>query len=909
MAYPNPFLLNYFITKGVTVQMDYRSTTAWHVLEAGKIYQKLETSALGLSDAQAAKRLQTFGENQLQKKAKRTLPQMLWDQLKDPMILILLAAAVLSFVLGELLEGGVILFIVAVNAVISIVQEKKAEASLAALKDLTAGSAIALREGEESSIPAKELVPGDIVFLEDGAKVPADIRLIDSASLKIQEASLTGESLPSEKDAGEVLPEECPLGDRCNMAYASTLVTYGRGWGVVVATGMETQVGKIAHMLQSQDEFDTPLKRKLSSVGKTLTLVGLVVCAVIFCIGLLYKQSFVPLLMTAISLAISIIPEGLPATATIVLALGVQRMAKRGAIIRKLPAVETLGGATVICSDKTGTLTLNQMTVTQLAAEKDFAAGKPQPLVEACRDRDTYLAMVRAAALCNNAEFDPDNPGHIMGDPTEGALIVLAQAFGEDHSNWEKEFPRLYERPFDAVRKCMSTIHLINGENMVFTKGAVDEVLPLCTGILTAQGVRPITPQDRSNIGKLSDSMAAEALRVLSFAQKTVETLPEQDDDINVEQGLTFIGLAGMIDPPREEVKKAVETCRQAGIRTVMITGDHKITAVSIAKTLGIWHKGDTVYTGMQLEELDENAYDGIVGTTSVYARVTPEQKLKIVTALKHTGEIAAMTGDGVNDAPALQAADIGIAMGITGTDVAKDAADMIITDDNFSTIVDAAREGRRVYRNIQKVIQFLLAGNISEIITIFIATIFNFPAPLLAVHILWINLATDTLPALALGVDPPEENIMKRKPIKSGSLFERGLVIRVLVQGCLIAFAALAAFFTGCQDDLASGQAMAFCTIALSQLFYSYSQRSNTKSIFSKGFFDNKYLLGAILLSVGLLLVLLVIPPVRHLFALSALEGVEWLMILGYSLVPMLLIELEKALRMLMHKLKKKKD
>lgn len=880
--------------------MDYRGTTPWHAKTAEEICKSLQTSKEGLSDAEAAARLQKFGANQLRKKENRTILQMLWDQLKDPMILILIGASLLSFILKEPLEGGVILFIVAVNAIISIIQEKKAEASLEALKSLTAGKAVALRQGEESIVSASDLVPGDIVFLEDGAMVPADIRLIDSSSLKIQEASLTGESLPIDKDADDMPAEGCALGDRSNMAYSSTLVTYGRGWGVVVATGMNTQVGQIAHMIESQDEFDTPLKRKLTSVGKTLTIVGLIVCALIFGIGFIYQRPFIPLLMTAISLAISIIPEGLPATATIVLALGVQRMAKRGAIIRKLPAVETLGGATVICSDKTGTLTLNRMTVTQVAIAADFQEGKARAIESALTMNGNYYELIRAGALCNNAEFDPDIPDNIVGDPTEGALIVLSKKFGEDHDDLEDDSPRLYEQPFDSDRKRMSTVNRVGGEPVVFTKGAVDEVLPVCTKILTAQGERPITAADIEAVKRISDAMAASALRVLSFAKKSIEAEPEEDD-VDVEFDLTFIGLVGMMDPPREEVKAAVKVCRDAGIRTVMITGDHKITAVAIAKELHIWRQGDTVYTGAELEEMSDAEYDKAVVTTSVYARVTPEQKLKIVQALKRTGEVAAMTGDGVNDAPALKAADIGIAMGVAGTDVAKDASDMIITDDNFTTIVDAAKEGRRVYRNIQKVIQFLLAGNISEIVTIFIATLLNFPAPLTAVHILWVNLATDTLPALALGNDPPEPDIMRRKPIKSGTLFEKDLIWRVIMQGCFIAAATLLAFFVGYRDDLASGQAMAFCTIAFSQLFYSYSQRSNTKSIFSKGFFENKYLLGSVLVSAALMLVLVVVPPVQKIFALSSLTGTEWLMILGFSLIPTVLIELVKGIRYFM--------
>ncbi len=882
--------------------MDYQSNMPWHSAATTDIYEELGSSEDGLSDVEAAARLTIYGANELRKKKSKSILQMLWEQIKDPMILILLGAAALSFILRENLEGGVILFIIIVNAVISIIQEKKAEASLEALKKMTAGKAVALREGEESIVPASELVPGDIIFLEDGSMVPADIRLLDSASLKVQEASLTGESLPAEKDADELLNEACALGDRCNMAYASTMVTYGRGHGIVVATGMQTQVGQIARMIDNQDEFDTPLKRKLASVGKTLTCVGLIICVLIFAIGLLYKQPLIPLLMTAISLAISIIPEGLPATATIVLALGVQRMAKRGAIIRKLPAVETLGGATVICSDKTGTLTLNQMTVTQIAIAADIQARAAIAIEKALKMNGNYYELIRAGALCNNADFDPDNPGCIVGDPTEGALIVLSQKFGENHDDLEDDYERLFEQPFDSDRKRMSTINAVDGKPIVFTKGAIDELLPVCTKILTADGERPITETDIANIKHVSDAMAMDALRVLSFARKSIAVVPA-DDEEDVEYDLTFVGLVGMIDPPRTEVKAAIRTCAHAGIRTIMITGDHKITAVAIAKELDIWQPGDTVFTGSELEEMSDADYDRIVATTSVYARVTPEQKLKIVQALKRTGEVAAMTGDGVNDAPALKNADIGIAMGISGTDVAKEAADMIITDDNFTTIVDAAAEGRRIYYNIQKVIQFLLAGNISEVLTIFIATLFNFPAPLMAVHILWVNLATDTLPALALGIDPAETDIMERKPVKSGTLFEKALIQRVIMQGIFIAAATLLAFFVGCRDDVASGQAMAFCTIAFSQLFYSYSQRSNTKSIFTKGFFENKYLLGSILVSAALMLLLVLIPPVRNAFQLSSLESVEWLMIIGFSLIPMLLIELTKGIRYLMRK------
>lgn len=879
------------------VRMDSQSTTnAWYAEDNEEVCKKLETSENGLSDAEALARLEKYGYNEISKKKNRSIFKMLWEQLKDPMILILIGAAILSFILGEKLEGWVILFMVAVNAIISIVQEKKAEASLESLKKMAAGQAIALRQGEESVVFARELVPGDIVFLEDGVMVPADIRILDSFNLKIQESSLTGESIPVEKNADEVLSKDCPLGDRVNMAYSSTVVTYGRGFGVVVETGTNTQVGEIAGMIESQDEFETPIKRKLPAVGKTLTMVGLVVCVVIFVIGFIHGQELIPLLMTAISLAISVIPEGLPATATIVLALSVQRMAKQGAIVRKLPAVETLGGATVICSDKTGTLTLNNMTVMEVATAEDALDDRTVAVREATQHKEQYYELIRAGALCNNAEFDPDQPGKILGDPTEGALITLSKTFKEEHDDLEDEYPRLYEQPFDSDRKRMSTINEINGQATVFTKGALEELLPICNTILDQGKIQPITMTDQKKIQKAADDMSEKALRVLSFGKKEITEVPEEED-ANVEKGLTFLGLVGMIDPPREEVKMAVESCYEAGIRTVMITGDHKNTALAVAKELNIWREGDTVYTSAELDTMTDEEYDEAVKTTIVYARVTPEQKLKIVQALKRNGEVSAMTGDGVNDAAALNAADVGIAMGISGTDVAKEAADIIITDDNFTTITVAVKEGRRVYRNIQKVIQFLLAGNISEILLIFVTTLFNLPAPLLAVHILWVNLVTDTLPALALGNDPPESDIMKQKPKQSDSLFEKDLIMRVILQGSFIAISSLIAYFIGLQDDISSAQAMAFCTIAFSQLFYAYSQRSNTKSIFSKGFFENKALLASILISMATMLLLVFVPFLQHAFQLSAIDGTEWIMIFVLSLVPTIAIEIFKFL------------
>ena len=762
--------------------MDDHKQVPWHASQLSHVYEVLETSEEGLSDAEADKRLKENGRNELRAKPPRTIMQMIKEQIIDPMILILIGAAALSAVLREWTEAAVIFTIVIVNAVIGIAQEKKAQSSLEALKKMSAPTARVMRQGEESVIPAAEIVPGDVVFLSDGDMVPADMRLIESANLKIQEASLTGESVPAEKDADEILPQECSLGDRVNMAYSSSIVTYGRAAGVVTATGMDTQVGSIARMMDGEDELDTPLKRKLAAVGKTLTIIGMVVCVLIFALGVLYDRPLIPQLLVAISLAISIIPEGLPATATIVMALGVQRMAKKNALIRKLPAVETLGSATVICSDKTGTLTLNKMTVTQIAVNGDFEKGRTAPAKEAAEDHPAvYRELIYAAALCNDASFDPDREGEIIGDPTEGALIHMARMFGADHEELEDLYPRLFEQPFDSNRKRMTTVHDIDGKITAYTKGAVEEMLPLCSRILTEKGVREITQNDRQNITDLCLSMSKDALRVLGFAMRNPGHVPE-DDDEDIENDMTFIGVAGMIDPPRKEVAMSVRVCRQAGIRTIMITGDHKDTAVAIAKELDIYRSGDGVITGEEMDAMDTRQLDEAVKTVTVFARVSPADKLRIIKSLKRTGEVAAMTGDGVNDSPALKAADIGIAMGVTGTDVAKDAADMILLDDSFTTIAFAIKEGRRVYRNIQKVIQFLLAGNIAEITTLFAACLLNLQAPLMAAHILWVNLATATLPALALGVDPASKNIMKHQPVKSGTLFEKDLVQRVVI-------------------------------------------------------------------------------------------------------------------------------
>ena len=870
----------------------------WHSLSESEVLEKLKTSDYGLSDEEVRSRQKVYGYNELSKKKRKSIFKLALYELKDPMIIILILASILSFILDEFVEGYVILFIVFINTIISVVQQKKAEASIEALKSMSAPTAHVIRNNSEIIIPASELVIGDIVILEAGSVVPADIRLIESANLKIQESALTGETVPVEKDADEILKPDCFLADRINMAYTSSLITYGRGIGVVTATGMNTEVGHIASLLNNSDEFDTPLKRKLSAVGKTLSIVGLIVCVIIFVIGLLYKRPILPLFMTAISLAISIIPEGLPATATIVMALGVKRMAKENALIRKLPAVETLGSSTVICSDKTGTLTQNRMVVKKLANVDDIlnnSAITPNSI----SNKELYKDLIYSGLLCNDATFDKKNNDMIIGDPTEGALLLLGRDYFKiNQEELERKYERLFEQPFDSDRKRMTTVHNIDGEITAYVKGALDELLELCDTVLTSDGIRPITNEDKEKILNLNNTLSSEALRVLGFAKKILNKVPE-DEEENIEFNLTFIGIVGMIDPPRLEVPNSIKTCKNAGIRTIMITGDHVITAKAIAKELGIYDENTKAITGTELDNMTDEELDKAVETTSVFARVSPNHKLRIVNSLKRNGEVVAMTGDGVNDAPALNKADIGISMGINGTDVAKDASDMILLDDDFTTIVYAIKEGRRVYKNIQKVIQFLLAGNIAEILTLFIATLLNWDPPILAIHILCINLATDSLPALALGVDPASKNVMKEKPVKSGSLFEKALVSRVILHGIFITIATISAFLIGYNtDSYIVGQTMAFSVLAISQMLHAFNQRSNTDSIFTKGNGHNKYLFFALLSSFVLLLIILFVPVIRNIFSLTILKPIEWAITIGLSILPVILVEITKFIK-----------
>lgn len=862
-----------------------------------ELFSNLETSSAGLSEPEVERRLKKYGHNVLNKKPPKSILNMLKEQIFDPMILILLGAATFSALLNEWVEAGVIFFIVIINSIIGIIQEKKAQASLAALKTMSAPTATVIRNGSEKIVSASELVVGDLVILTNGDMVPADLRLTQSNNLKIAEASLTGESIASEKNAAAVLSPDCPLGDRKNMAYTSSIVTYGRGSGIVTKTGMNTEIGQIAGMLEDDDTSDTPLKRKLNAVGKILTIIGLIICVLIFAIGAFYGRPLLPQFLVAISLAISIIPEGLPATATIIMALGVQRMAKEHALIKNLPAVETLGNATVICSDKTGTLTLNKMTVTHLANGDDFLNKKILKAQKAVKNNNAYKDLMYAASLCNDASLSPASPEEIIGDPTEGALILLAQDFGYSVSSLRKEYPRLGEYPFDSIRKRMSTIHEINNEYVAYIKGALDELLPLCDSIATSNGVQKLTKTDKENILALSHKMSDQALRVLGFASRTILNLPQENE--NIEQHLVFLGAVGMIDPARDEVKASIKMARKAGIKTIMITGDHKNTAVAIAKNLGIYANGNTVISGTELNEMTDSELDQAVKSTTVFARVSPNDKLRIIQSLKRNEEVVAMTGDGVNDSPALKAANIGVAMGISGTDVAKDVSDMILLNDSFTTITAAIKEGRKVYRNIQKVIQFLLVGNIAEITTLFIATLFNWDAPLLAVHILWVNLATASLPALALGVDPASKNIMKHKPVKTGTLFERDLVWRVISQGIFVALMTLLAYWIGDTfDNPIAGQTMAFCVLALSQMLRAFNQHSNTDPIWIRGNKVNIWLIVSFIVSAILMGVILFTPNLQSLFHLTNLTSRQWLVVIILSLFSILQVELMKLIK-----------
>ncbi|MBR3866679.1 MAG: calcium-translocating P-type ATPase, PMCA-type [Butyricicoccus sp.] len=853
------------------------------------VLETLETSReSGLTAAQAAEKRTKYGENRLREKRKKTNLERFRDQFKDVMILILIAAAAVSFVVAcvegnskEFFEPALILLIVVLNAALGVMQESKAEKALDALKGLSAPHARVIRDGTEQVIDAAELVPGDIIRLEAGDFVPADARLLRSVSLKSEESALTGESVPSEKDAEHEVEADAPLGDRTNMVFSGCSITYGTATAVVTGTGMDTEMGKIADLLEGEGESRTPLQQKLAQLGKYLGFLALGACAIIFAVGVLNGIPVMEIFMTAVSLAVSAIPEGLPAIVTIVLSIGVQRMVKKNAIIRSLPAVETLGSASVICSDKTGTLTQNRMTLVRA-----YVNGMDEAEEIGTENTDAVRTLLRFAALCCDGAvvFENGEEKHI-GDPTETAIVLAAHKNGMEKDALEREHPRLAELPFDSDRKLMTTVNRVNGKNVVIVKGAFDVMAARCTA------------GDLDTARRMTEEMSASALRVLAVGCKMIDAVPDIPTSEELENGLTFIGLVGMIDPPRPEERDAVAVCRRAGIKPVMITGDHVVTASAIAKDLGILKEGDRAITGAELDAMDDTELDRQVGQIAVYARVSPENKIRIVKAWQRKRQVVSMTGDGVNDAPALKAADIGCAMGITGTDVAKGAADMTLTDDNFATIVDAVREGRGIYANIKKVVGFLLGTNIGEVVTVFAAMLLWHKTPLLSMQLLWINLVTDSLPAIALGMEPVEDGVMEQRPKpREEGLFANGFGIRTVLQGVLFGVLSLIAFRVGelQTGEVAGGQTMAFMVLAFSQVLQAFNMRSE-RSIFKIGVFSNRTLNLAALASF-LMVALVLFTPVSVAFGLIRLPAKLYLLALALIAVPTIVMELAKA-------------
>lgn len=860
-----------------------------HNQKLDNLIASLETDiSTGLSSSEAENRIKKFGENKLREKAKKTFLQRFIDQFKDVMIIILIIAAITSFVIAcieknpkEFFEPALIMLIVIINAIMGVMQESKAEKALDALKNMSAPHAKVIRDGQKAIIDSSLIVPGDIILLEAGDFVPADARLIQSASLKSEESALTGESVPSEKDAHAEVGESASVGDRVNMVFSGCTITYGTATAVVTSTGMNTEMGKIANLLDGETDTQTPLQHKLAKLGKYLGFVALGACAVIFTVGLLNKIPPLEIFMTAVSLAVSAIPEGLPAIVTIVLSIGVQRMVKKNALIRRLPAVETLGSASVICSDKTGTLTQNRMTLT-----KAYVDGGDIELISNSNS-DEIRKLLDYGTLCSDGSvvFSDGNEQHI-GDPTETAIVLAAHKNGHTKDELNNAYPRLFEIPFDSDRKLMSTVNQIDGKNVVIVKGAFDVMATRCVS------------GDISRAREITDMMSADALRVLAIAYKVIDSLPELPTSETLENDLTFMGLVGMIDPPRPEAKEAVAICRRAGIKPVMITGDHVVTASAIARELGILLDGDCAITGAELDAMTEEELDSKVETISVYARVSPENKIRIVKAWQRKGQIVSMTGDGVNDAPALKAADIGCAMGITGTDVAKGAADMTLTDDNFATIVDAVKEGRGIYANIRKVVSFLLGTNIGEIITVFFAMILWHKTPLLSMQLLWINLVTDSLPAIALGMEDVEKDIMDKKPKpKSEGIFAHGLGLKVILQGLMFGLLTLVGFkigerLTGLTEG---GQTMAFMVLALTQVVHSFNARSD-RSLFEIGPFSNKKLNWACLSSI-LLVAIVLFTPVSKAFGLILLPAKLYLIAFALIITPFVVMEIAKLI------------
>ncbi|GBE02466.1 calcium-transporting ATPase 1 [bacterium BMS3Bbin06] len=885
----------------------------WHRMEAEKVAEALKTSLQGLSTEEAQNRLREYGPNELIEKKKKTPFMMFLDQFRDFMIIVLIAAAVISVFIGEATDTLVIIVIVILNAVIGFVQEYRAEKAMAALKKMAALTATVVRNGQTIDIPASELVPGDVVILEAGKIVPADMRLVEAVQIKVEEAALTGESVPVEKGTMTLHDDALSVGDRKNMVYKGTIVTYGRGLGIVTATGMDTELGRIATMLQDEETVKTPLQKRLAGFGRKLAIAVLVICAVVFGFGLLRGEPVMLMLLTAISLAVAAIPEALPAVVTISLAIGAKKMVRQNALIRRLPAVETLGSVTYICSDKTGTLTLNRMTVEEIYLDGKIIRSSDLKVDSADLSAGSSVNyLMTALALSNDARDGIDNS--IIGDPTEVALYRIARKHGFDKKSLKRDFPRVAELPFDSERKCMTTFHVIpprsvlekwgrgptawaEGAYVSFTKGAIDVLLDKSVNILTSAGLKEI---DREGLQEVNARMAADGLRVLGIAMRQWEDLPKDLSSREVEKELTIVGLVGLMDPPRPEAKEAISLCKEAGIKPVMITGDHPLTAETISKRLGILEDdSEAVITGQELDALSLEEFEERVEDIRVYARVAPEQKLKIVRALQDKGQFVAMTGDGVNDAPSLKRADIGIAMGITGTDVSKEASSMILLDDNFATIVKAVKEGRKIYDNIRKFIKYMLTTNSAEIWTLFLAPFFGLPIPLLPIHILWINLMTDGLPALTLSVEPEEGDVMKRPPRHPGeSIFAHGLGLHAIWVGILMAGIVLAVQTWSIRTESAHWQTMVFTVLCLSQLFHVLAIRSERESLFKVGLFSNKPLLGAVLVSFGLQMGVIYIPFLNPVFRTVPLSAGELAITLALSSVVFFVVECEKLFK-----------
>lgn len=854
----------------------------------------------GLTSEEAKQRLEQYGRNELEGSKSKSLLSRLFSQINDVLIYVLIAAAGISAMLGEVTDAFIIGLVVVINAVVGVIQETKAEGALEALQNMTVPKAIVRRDGVQKEIPSQEVVPGDVVLLDAGRFVPCDLQLVETVNVKIEEAALTGESVPVEKDAKFAGDETMPIGDRKDLAFMSTFTTNGRAVGVATHTGMRTEIGKVATMLKETVEVETPLQKSLAVLGKYLGLIALAICLVIFVVGIFQGRELLEMFMLAVSLAVAAIPEGLPAIVSIVLAIGVQRMIKQNVIIRKLPAVEALGSVNVICSDKTGTLTQNRMTVTTCFVDQQL-----EELSGKLPQNQVVSRFFETMALCNDASISKDG---VTGDPTEIALITAAQEMKMDKQVLEKTYPRVDEIPFDSTRKLMTTVNQRQGEPYGHTKGAIDRLLPLCTSYETSEGIFPMDDAQREKISHAAQTMSKKALRVLGMAYKKWD---------GQENELTFLGLTGMIDPPREEVKEAIEITKTAGITTVMITGDHKDTAFAIAYSLGIAENESEVMEGSEIDDLTKEQLMKKSETIRVYARVSPEHKVKIVQAIQATGKTASMTGDGVNDAPSLKAADIGVAMGITGTDVAQGAADMVLTDDNFTSIVKAVEEGRTIYRNIKKTIIFLLSCNIGEIIALFAAILLGFPAPLRPIHILWVNLVTDTFPALSLGVDPESENVMNDPPRGQKESIFKGMKGFLIANGFLIAILTLIGFVLGVymnettsslsavfsrenmtEEALIHGQTMAFLILSFSQLAHSFNFRAMGQSVFKAGIFKNKFLNYSVLLGIALQVTIVMFTPIANIFSVRALGLTEWLLVVGFSLTPLILNELWKLIK-----------